>query len=89
MLTDSHAHLDMNAYQKDLPQVLDRAVAGGVEQIVTIGIDLSSSQKAVELAKKHDFVFATVGSHPHNAGENALRSIEKLTALAREPEVVA
>ena len=89
MLIDSHAHLDMEDFDADLDLVIRRARLGGVARIVTIGIDLASSRKAIEIAKKYDFVYATVGYHPHNASEADARDLEKLRALASEVKVVA
>lgn len=89
MLIDSHAHLDMDDFAADRDPVIKRAVQGGVARIVTIGIDLASSKKAIEIAKKYDFIYATVGYHPHNADEAEPRDLEKLRALASEPKVVA
>jgi TatD DNase family protein len=89
MLIDSHAHLDMDDFDADRDPVIKRAVQGGVARIVTIGIDLASSKKAIEIAKKYDFIYATVGYHPHNADEADPRDLEKLRALASEPKVVA
>ena len=50
MLIDSHAHLDMDDFAADRDPVIKRAVQGGVARIVTIGIDLASSKKAIEIA---------------------------------------
>jgi TatD DNase family protein len=89
MLIDSHAHLEMNDYDNDRDDVLRRAVEGGVRQIVTIGIDALSSHKSLQLAKTYDFVYATVGYHPHNAKEVNAQVLEELARLAVEPEIVA
>jgi TatD DNase family protein len=66
MLIDSHCHLDMDAYADDLDEVLRRAETSGVSGIVTIGIDLASSQRAVELARKYPMLKAAIGVHPHD-----------------------
>jgi len=63
MLIDTHAHLDMKDFDRDRQATLDRAVEGGITHIVTIGTDLSSSLKALELAHTYDFVYASVGYH--------------------------
>jgi len=89
MLIDSHAHLDMEDFDADRELVVKRALQGGVARIVTVGIDLASSKKAIELAKKYDSVYAAVGYHPHNAKKADPRDLEKLRALTSEPKVVA
>jgi len=89
MLIDSHAHLEMDDFDADRDQVIKRAVQEGVARIVTIGTDLASSRKAIEIARKYGFIYATVGYHPHNADEADPRDLEKLRDLASEPKVVA
>ena len=89
MLFDSHAHLDMEDFQNDLQEVLDRALNGGITRIITIGIDLSSSLKALELAKKYDFIFSSIGYHPHNADHIDSQTMKELKRLVSEPKIVA
>jgi len=89
MLVDSHAHLDMDDYKYDLELVIDRAVEGGVKKIITIGIDLASSQKALELANRYDFIYSTVGYHPHDADKVSDVHLMELQELAKEKKVVA
>jgi TatD DNase family protein len=89
MLIDSHAHLDMPEYAADLPEVLLRARGNGVQQIVTVGIDFASSNRALALARKHSFLFATVGCHPHHADALAPEDLDRLAALTLDPNVVA
>ena len=89
MLIDSHAHLDMPEFEKDREQVLERALEGGVTRVITIGIDLPSSLKALELANKYDFIFSTIGYHPHNAKDADDSTLEELAKLGREPKVIA
>ncbi len=57
--------------------------------IITVGIDLASSIKTIEIAKKYEFIYATVGYHPHNADEADAKELEKVRNLASEPKVVA
>lgn len=89
MLIDSHAHLNMNDFEKDLDRVLQRAVQAGVVNVVSIGIDLDSSVAAIGLARQHRCVSASVGCHPHNADGCEPSDLTRLAALASEPEVVA
>jgi TatD DNase family protein len=89
MLIDSHAHLDMGEFEEDLGEVLGRALESGVTEIISVGIDLPSSAKALELARKYDFVYSTVGYHPHNASEADLKVLRDLADLTLDPKVVA
>lgn len=83
---DSHAHLDL---LPDLPAVLAAAHQAGVEQIVTIGVDLASSRAAVALAAAQAQVFASVGLHPHDAEQADAAYWRELETLARQARPVA
>ncbi|MCU0572992.1 MAG: TatD family hydrolase [Syntrophobacteraceae bacterium] len=88
-LIDTHAHLDFPELARDLDSVLDRASRAGVREIVTIGIDLESSRKAVNLAGRHERIYATVGIHPHGARRIDHATLESLRRLAGGDKVVA
>ena len=66
-MIDSHCHLDFDIYDNDRDRVIQEANAAGVHTMINIGVDLKTSRASVELARKHDSVFATVGFHPHDA----------------------
>lgn len=89
MLVDSHAHLDMDNYKDDLELVLKRAVEGGVTRIITIGIDLESSIRALDLARRYEFIYSTIGFHPHDADKVTAGQLNELKKLAGEDKVVA
>jgi TatD DNase family protein len=88
-LIDSHAHLDMEEFDPDRDQVLKRALQAGITQIITIGVDLRSSQKAITLTEKHPFLSASVGCHPHNAEACDHEMLEELKRLTFHSRVVA
>ena len=89
MLIDTHAHLDMEDFDEDRQEVIDRAVQGGISHIITVGIDRQSSINALKIAHAHDFIFATVGYHPHNADHVKEEDLVALAGLASDPKVVA
>lgn len=89
MLIDTHAHLDFPEFSADLPDVLQRARAAGVERIITIGCDVASSRRAIELAERHDGIYAVVGIHPNAAHEAGAGWLEEIRAMAAHPRVVA
>jgi TatD DNase family protein len=69
MLIDSHAHLEMPEFRKDLSEVLQRAKDSGVECIFTVGTERKDWRRALEIAQSHPSVYAILGVHPHNARE--------------------
>lgn len=81
-LIDTHAHLDDKRYNSDLSEVIDRAQQKKVKQIINVGINVKSSHRSVELAKKYPGVYATVGVHPHDAEKVPQDYIDQLKDLA-------
>jgi TatD DNase family protein len=78
-LIDTHAHLDACA---DRPSaLLRRARDAGVDRVVTIGTGIDSSRTAVELAERHEEVFAVIGIDPHQAGGDDAGRIDELREL--------
>jgi len=89
MLIDTHAHLDLSDFKSDCEAVIERARAAGVEHIITIGIGLKECRRALEIARKHSFISAAIGIHPHNASHLDLTALDFLEKHAQEPDVVA
>ncbi len=89
MLIDTHAHLDMPEFDKDRNEVIKRAQAGGVDYILTVGIDPESCRLAVQLAEKFAGIYAIVGIHPHNAKDVDAVSYDLLRTCARHDKVRA
>lgn len=83
-LVDTHCHLDMEAYQNDLDEVLDRAFAVPLSRIVSIGINLTSSAKCIELARRDKRVAATIGIHPHDVDSLTAQDYKALERLYRD-----
>ncbi|MBN9119503.1 MAG: TatD family hydrolase [Planctomycetes bacterium] len=90
MLIDTHAHLFDDRFAKDLPAVLDRATAAGVERVVCLGIDVASSRASVAIANAHPLVVAAVGIQPNHAAEAEPGDWNEIVKLAEtESRVVA
>lgn len=89
MWIDTHAHLDMEAFEGDLDSVLTNADEAGVRKIITVGTDLESSRRAIALAEKYDNVWATAGIHPHEADKIRDKDFETLIGLLAHPKCVA
>ena len=87
MLIDSHCHLDYFT-PMELPDVLARAAASGVGEMVTIGTTMVQSRGLPALAEAHDHLWCTVGVHPHHAAEAPVPTPEALVALTLHPKVI-
>jgi TatD DNase family protein len=87
MLIDSHCHLDYFT-ETELPDVLARASAAGVAEVVTIGTTLAQSQALPALASAQPNVWCTVGVHPHHAAENPVPAPDAIAAMTEHPRVI-
>jgi TatD DNase family protein len=88
-LVDAHCHLDYSPMADDLEATLRAARRAGVVQLVHVGCSRGSLERAVELARNHDPVFAAVGIHPHEADTVDEAVLDSLAEMAEEPKVVA
>jgi TatD DNase family protein len=91
MFIDSHAHLDGPRYDSDRDEVLSRARQAGITNMLAIGTGdgPGTLDCAVKIADQYEFVYATVGIHPHEAKLATDADFRQLEELARTPKVIA
>src|SRR5271165_4087527 len=90
-LIDSHAHIDFPQFAEDRDAMFERAQAAGVGTILAIGTGPGPEQMdaAIPFAEAHDWIYATIGVHPHEAKEVTPEHLVKLSELAKHPKVIA
>jgi TatD DNase family protein len=88
---DSHAHLDDSDFDPDRAAVIERAHAAGLRYILVAGggTDPERLDSPLALAASHDWIYASVGVHPHEARHFTESHAEKIVKLAQHPKVVA
>lgn len=89
MLIDTHCHLDFKDFDSDRDGVIDRAAKAGVRRIINIGSSIEGTRRSVELAKRYEMVYATLGVHPHEARSVTDKVIDDFRSLAKDGKVVA
>ena len=91
MFVDSHAHLDGRQFDTDRQQVIDRALEAGVQTIVAIGNGDGPTDVdcGIKVAERYDFMYATLGIHPHEAKLADEAAYENMARLAKNPKVIA
>ncbi|MFH2011129.1 MAG: TatD family hydrolase [Pseudomonadota bacterium] len=89
MLVDSHAHLDLPEFNVDRKEVIDRAKKNGLDYILNIGINSESCSDTIKLADSHDFIYASIGVHPHDAKNINENTYSILKSLAKNKKVIA
>ncbi len=87
MLIDSHCHLDYYT-PTELPEVLRRADAAGIGEIVTIGTTLAQSERLPPMTETFPNLWCTIGVHPHHAAEAPVPRPETLAEMTRHPRVI-
>lgn len=90
-IIDSHAHIDFPQFAEDREAMLQRARAAGVRTLLAIGSGPGPEKldAAIPFAEAHDWIYATVGTHPHEAERFTAEHLQQLAALAKHPRVIA
>ncbi len=88
-LVDSHAHVQSDRFAGDVELVLGRARDAGVERLLVPGWNRASSEAAISLVERFDWLDAAVGVHPHDAASVEAGDWLAIEAIARDERVVA
>jgi TatD DNase family protein len=91
LLIDTHAHLEWPDFDADRDEVLARARAAGVAGILAIGSAAGPDRPdvAIPFAEAHDWIYATIGVHPHESAKAREEHFATLDRLASHPRVIA
>jgi TatD DNase family protein len=89
-IIDSHAHLEFPQFDEDREAMLGRARAAGLQTILAIGSGTGTDRldAAIPFAEQHDWIYATVGIHPHDVNDVTEETFTKLDSLARHEKVI-
>src|SRR6266446_2754682 len=90
-VVDTHCHLADAKFRDDVEAVIERGVAAGVSQMISVGAigPIESDRLTIEIAERHENIFAAVGVHPHDAKDCSPERIAQLRELAASKKVVA
>jgi TatD DNase family protein len=88
-LVDSHCHLDDKQFDPDRDEVIARALDAGVDRMMSIGSGNGPPdlEAALRLARRHAFIYATIGVHPHDAAKATPETFTALEALATDTTI--
>lgn len=89
MYFESHAHYDDRRFREDREELLTHLPSCGIDYVVNIGCDVKSSKQSIRLAEKYDYIYATVGIHPHELYDMSSQTIAELRRLSAHKKVVA
>jgi TatD DNase family protein len=90
-LVDSHAHIDFPQFADDREAMLERARLAGVSALLAIGTGPGPQKldSALPYADRYDWIYASIGIHPHEAKQATPQHYDELTELAKHPKVIA
>lgn len=88
MFVDSHCHLEMESFDKDLEQVIQKSADEGLEYILTVGTQESYFGKVRQLIDRYPFIYGAIGVHPHNAKDFNDLLGKKIREAAKHPKIV-
>lgn len=88
MFIDTHVHLNADQYERDLQEVIDRALEANVEKMVVIGFDRKTIERTMQLIDQYDFVYGVIGWHPVDAIDCTQEDLEWIEQLATHPKIV-
>lgn len=87
-MIDTHIHLNDNAYNDILNEIIKSANNNGINKMIVIGCDYQSSLKAIEIAKKYENIYAMVGLHPSEVDHETDSDLNWLKELLLEDKVI-
>ena len=88
-LIDTHSHIYYDKYKDDLSEVVNRATANNICNIICVGVDIDSSRKSIKVSEEYDMIYSTAGYHPHESKDAEKMYLDQLQDLLAHPKVVA
>jgi len=89
MFIDTHCHLHAQEFSDETEKVIQRAIQNQISALITIGTDLDSSLKSLQLAERFAIVYAAVGLHPNDLKDLTEADLDKVADLAGGEKTVA
>ena len=86
-MVDSHCHLYYEPYVNDIQGTINDCKKNNVHKILSIGVDLETSKKNIEIADKYNEIYCTIGIHPNStftATKNNILELEELIHLSKK-----
>ncbi len=86
-LFDTHSHYNDEKFDKDREQIIKETYEAGITKFVCAGYNIESSQKAIELSQKYEFIYSICGISPNDipqSDQELWKDIEKITKIIKE-----
>jgi len=87
-MIDSHCHLDFKDFNNNRRELIESALSSGIHTLINIGADLESSKRTASLTEKYDFIYGTVGIHPHDAATYDKYTEDEIFSLLDNKKII-
>lgn len=85
---DTHAHYNDEVYKDNVDEILNLCRTSGVDYIVNVGYNKESSEAALALSEKYDYIYCTLGIHPHDVYNDKVNDIYDIYQANKEKKIV-
>jgi len=89
MIIDTHAHLTDEKYIGKVEEIINNLKSNNLEKVFTVAYNKESIISSVELANKHENIYAIIGVHPEDAEDLTTETIELIKEYSKSPKVIA
>lgn len=89
ILIDTHSHIYYKDYAETIDDIISEANDQGIKKIISVGVDLKTSEQCINLADKYNCVFAACGYHPHESDQAPKRYLYELEQFSTHPKVIS
>ena len=89
MYFETHAHYDDKKFDEDRNEILNSLKENNIKYVVNVGADMKSSYDSIKLSQEYDFIYASVGVHPHEARNMKEEDYKTLEQWLQYDKVVA
>ncbi len=87
-MIDSHCHLYYEPFVNNLKETIQECKKYNIDKLLTIGVDLKTSEKSVEIANSYDEIYCTIGIHPNSTSLSSNQDLEKLENLFKKSKKI-
>lgn len=86
---DSHSHYNDESFDLDREELIENTLKEDITRMMCIGYNVNQSQKAIEIAKSHNYIYASAGISPNDIEDYSEENLQKIEEMAKEEKIVA
>lgn len=86
---DSHSHYNDESFDEDREELINKTFKENITRMMCIGYNVEKSLKAIEIAEKHDYIYASCGISPNDIEDYSEENLLKIEEMAKNPKIVA